>query len=308
MITIVIPCYNEEDVIDLTYQKLKDLLSKTSYDQELIFVDDGSHDKTLDLLHGMQKKDPCVRILSLSRNFGHQLAITAGIQHATGDVVVVIDADLQDPPEVILDMLKKWKAGYDVVYGKRKNRKGEGAFKMFTAKAFYRFINRLSEVEIPLDTGDFRLLDRKVVDAFNRLPEQDRFVRGMISWLGFDQAPVYFSRNARVAGKTKYPLRKMLSFALDGILSFSNKPLRMAAYFGFLLSGVSFLAILIAIIQRIFTENWVTGWTSLFISLMFFSGVQLITLGIIGEYIGRIYRESKNRTLYFLKEKSGFPE
>lgn len=308
MITIVIPCYNEEDVIDLTYQKLKDLLSKTSYDQELIFVDDGSHDKTLDLLHGMQKKDPCVRILSLSRNFGHQLAITAGIQHATGDVVVVIDADLQDPPEVILDMLKKWKAGYDVVYGKRKNRKGEGAFKMFTAKAFYRFINRLSEVEIPLDTGDFRLLDRKVVDAFNRLPEQDRFVRGMISWLGFDQAPVYFSRNARVAGKTKYPLRKMLSFALDGILSFSNKPLRMAAYFGFLLSGVSFLAILIAIIQRIFTENWVTGWTSLFISLMFFSGVQLITLGIIGEYIGRIYRESKNRPLYFLKEKSGFPE
>jgi len=242
-----------------------------------------------------------------SRNFGHQMAITAGIEHASGDAVVIIDADLQDPPEVILDFLDKWMDGYDVVYGVRTERNGESAFKLWTAKYFYRFIGKLSDTEIPLDTGDFRLMDRRVVDALLAMPERDRFVRGMVSWIGFSQTAAPYRRAARHAGTTKFSLTKMMRFATDGIVSFSILPLRLATWVGFAASAVALLGILVAIIERIVgTPGLVKGWASLVIAVLFLGGVQLICMGIIGEYVGRIYGESKRRPLYVVRERMGF--
>ncbi len=247
-----------------------------------------------------------MRVLALSRNFGHQIAVTAGLQAAVGEAVVVIDADLQDPPDVILDLLDRWWRGADVAYGVRTAREGETAFKRWTAHAFYRLIDRIADISIPLDTGDFRLMDRKVVDAFLTMPERDRFVRGMVAWTGFRQEPVPYRQAARAAGETKWPLRKMVRFAIDGILSFSLVPLRLATWCGFLASGLALSGIVYALVVRVFTDVWVSGWTSLLIALLFLGGVQLVVLGIFGEYLGRIYGEVKRRPLYLVKERLGF--
>ncbi len=248
-----------------------------------------------------------MRVLALSRNFGHQMAVTAGLQHVAGHVVVLIDADLQDPPEVIVEMLDRWRQGADVVYGVRTEREGETAFKRGTASAFYRLLARLTDVAIPLDTGDFRLMDRTVGDAFLAMPERDRFVRGMVAWTGFRQEPVLYRRAARLAGETGWPLRKMLRFAVDGIVSFSLAPLRLATWLGLLAAGLALAGIVYAVALRLLTDAWVSGWTSLFIAILFMGGVQLVLLGILGEYVGRIYGEVKRRPLYLVKERLGFP-
>jgi glycosyltransferase involved in cell wall biosynthesis len=273
---------------------------------EVIYVDDGSRDATARLLRELHEQDERVRVLRFSRNFGHQVAVSAGIEHTGGDAVVLIDADLQDPPEVIGEMLARWREGYDVAYGQRTDRAGESAFKLATAKAFYRLLNRLSETEIPLDVGDFRLMDHNVVDALVAMPERARFVRGMVSWIGFRQIAVPYKRAERFAGETKYPLFKMLRLALDGVTSFSLVPLRMATWAGFLASGVAMLGILFALGVRLFTREWVPGWAAIFVAVLFVGGIQLMALGIVGEYVGRIYAEAKRRPLYLLQERLGF--
>ncbi len=306
-LSLVIPCYNEEEVIEETikrltafYCQLKDITV------ELIFIDDGSKDRTRQILLEKAIMDDHIKVIGFSRNFGHQIAVTAGIDAAEGDAVVLIDADLQDPPEVICDMLKMWKEGYDVVYGTRLERPGESIFKLFTARIFYRTLNKLSEVPIPLDTGDFRLMDRKVVDVIKAMPEKARFIRGMVSWAGFKQIALPYKRAERFAGVSKYPLRKMLRFATDGILSFSTRPLQFAMGLGILSSGASFIGILYVLCIRLFTNSWVAGWTALMIAILFLGGVQLICVGILGEYIGRIYTETQSRPLYIIETKFGF--
>ena len=308
LLSVVVPCKNEEGALRETQRRLTDVLEQLTDDFEVVYVDDGSTDSTFDLLREIQGHDHRVRVVQLSRNFGHQVAITAGMEHASGAAVVLIDADLQDPPEVIPLMVKQWRNGVDVVYGLRTQRDGETLFKLWTAKAFYRLIARLSGVPIPADAGDFRLMDRKVVSALLRMPERDRFLRGMISWLGFRQAAVPYRRSARGAGETKYPLLKMLRLAADGIVSFSVLPLRMATWLGFSASAVAMVLILYALLAHWFTNQWVTGWTSLFIAVLFIGGAQLVCLGIIGEYVGRTYGESKQRPLYFVQELLGFDE
>jgi dolichol-phosphate mannosyltransferase len=307
LLSVIVPCFNEEAVILETHRSLVATLENIAEGSfELIYIDDGSRDTTLSILRKLQHADRRVRVIGLSRNFGHQIAVTAGLEHASGDAVVVIDADLQDPPEVILEMLDRWQQGVDVAYGVRSEREGETAFKLWTAKAFYRFINRLSDVAIPLDTGDFRLMDRKVVNALLAMPERDRFVRGMVAWVGYRQEPVYYRRAARRAGETKYPFKRMLAFATDGVLSFSLVPLRLAIYMGIAVSGLALLGIVYALALRIFTDVWVNGWTLLFIAILFLGGVQLLFLGVMGEYLGRIYGEVKRRPLYLFDERLGF--
>ena len=307
LLSVVAPCYNEEPVIRETHRRLVATLENVpALDFELVYVDDGSRDATLDHLRAIHRADARVRVLALSRNFGHQIAVTAGLQAASGEAVVVIDADLQDPPEVIPDMLDCWRRGADVAYGVRTARDGETAFKRWTASAFYRLLSRLADVPVPLDAGDFRLLDRQVVDAFLAMPERDRFVRGMVAWTGFRQEPVPYRRAARAAGETKWPLRKMLRFAVDGILSFSHAPLRLATWIGFLVSAFALLGIAYAVALRLLTDVWVSGWTLLFIAICFLGGVQLVVLGVIGEYLGRIYSEVKRRPLYLVRERLGF--
>lgn len=306
LLSVVIPCMNEELVIRETCNRLISVLAPAEFAFELIFVDDGSKDRTPDILRDLQLNDPHIRVVRLSRNFGHQVAITAGLEHSAGDAAAIIDADLQDPPEVLLQFFAKWLDGYDVVYGVRTEREGETAFKRWTAKAFYRLIGKLSDTEIPLDTGDFRLMDRRVVDALLSMPERDRFVRGMVSWLGFSQVSVPYRRAARFAGQTKYPLYKMLKFATDGIVSFSVIPLRLATWTGFLASGLAIVGILVTVYARLFESDWVKGWTSTVLAILFLGGVQLLCLGIIGEYIGRIYGESKRRPLFIVQERLGF--
>lgn len=309
LVSIVVPCYNEEAVLGELHGRLASVLEQIGgLDGEIVYVDDGSSDETRELLRQRQAEDSRVRVVSLSRNFGHQIAVTAGLEHASGDAVVIIDADLQDPPEVIPEMIARWRDGYHVVYGLRTDRPGETAFKLWTAKLFYRFINRLSKVKIPVDVGDFRLLDRRVVDVLLSMPERDRFLRGMVSWIGFRQAAVMYSRAERRAGESKYPLLKMFQFAADGVLSFSLTPLRLALWVGFLSIGLSFAGILYALIIRLYTNDWVRGWTSIFTAVLFIGGAQLVTLGIIGEYIGRIYAEVKRRPLYVVEERLGFDD
>jgi len=307
LISVIVPCYNEEQVIVETHRQLVTTLAALDdLDFEIVYVDDGSSDKTVDLLRTIQSADKRTRVVRLARNFGHQLAVSAGLEHSAGDAVVIIDADLQDPPEVIPEMVERWRDGYHVVYGMRTDRPGETAFKLWTAKLFYRFINRLSKVQIPLDVGDFRLLDRRVVDVLLSMPERDRFLRGMVSWIGFRQVAVMYRRAERRAGESKYPLFKMLQFAADGVLSFSLTPLRLALWVGFLSIGMAFAGILYALIIRLYTNDWVRGWTSIFTAVLFIGGAQLVTLGIIGEYIGRIYAEVKRRPLYVVEERLGF--
>jgi dolichol-phosphate mannosyltransferase len=273
---------------------------------ELIFVNDGSVDNSPGLLKKLAAEDPNVKVVNLSRNFGHQTAITCGLHYSRGDAVVVMDADLQDPPELIPELIKKWREGYDVVYAVREQRQGDSLFKRATAALFYRLIRKLSRLEIPADTGDFRLLSRRAVEALQSTKERNRFVRGLVSWIGYRQTGVRFVREERAAGKTKYPFRKMLKFAIDGITAFSFLPLQLATYFGFLISGLSFLYIVYAVLQKLLTDRPVIGWTSVITAILFIGGVQLIMLGVIGEYIGRIYEEVKQRPLYLVDQTFGF--
>jgi dolichol-phosphate mannosyltransferase len=309
LISIVVPCYNEQEVFAETYKRLTETfeqLDSSKYQYEIIFVNDGSKDNTLEQIQDLIKIDTRIRGINFSRNFGHQIAITAGLDNCKGDAAVVIDADLQDPPSVILEMVKKWEVGYDVIFGKRNARAGESTFKLLTAKWFYRFINRLSDVDMPLDTGDFRLMDRNALDQFLSMRETYRFVRGMVAWIGFKQTFVEYDRESRFAGTTKYPLKKMLRLASDAILSFSNTPLKIATFVGFITSIVAFFGILYSLYMRLFTDNFVEGWTLLMISVLLIGGIILLVLGIIGEYVGRIYGEIKQRPLYIIRDKLGF--
>lgn len=307
LLSMVIPCYNEEAVIGETLKRLAQFRSEiTDLRLEFVFVDDGSKDQTRALLKAAAEKNPEIRIIGFARNFGHQIAVSAGVDAARGDAVVLIDADLQDPPEVVHQMIAKWREGYDVVYGVRTERPGESAFKLATARGFYRLLNKLSDVPIPLDTGDFRLMSRQVVDTLRAMPEKDRFVRGMVSWIGFKQTALPYRRAERFAGETKYPLRKMLKFATDGIMSFSSKPLQLAIGLGVTAAAMALLGIIYAIGMRLFTSTWVEGWTALMIAVLFIGGVQLLCVGILGEYIGRIYSEIKRRPLYIVQEYIGY--
>ena len=310
LVSVIIPCYNEAAVLPETRRRLAEVADRLASEGafEFIFVDDGSRDETARVLHELAGADARVRGLRLSRNFGQQIATTAGLEHAAGDAVVVMDADLQDPPELIEAMLARWREGYHVAYAQRTERTGETAFKLWSAKIFYRLVQRISRVSIPSDTGDFRLMDRRVVDAFLRMPERDRFIRGMVSWVGYRQVAVPYKRAPRFAGRTNYPLLKMIRFAIDGIVSFSFAPLRLAVWTGFFAIGCAFLGIIYAILLRFFADpsQWVRGWASIFVAILFMGGVQLISLGIIGEYVGRIYGEVKQRPLYLVWERFGF--
>lgn len=307
LISVIIPCFNEEPVIRATHERLTSVLEGMSgLDYELIFVNDGSRDRTQHILAELQLFDLHTRVLLLSRNFGHQIAVTAGLETAAGDAVVIIDADLQDPPELIPQMVQLWRDGNEVVYGSRTEREGESRFKLWTAKVFYRLINRLSETKMPLDTGDFRLLDRKVVEVIKAMPERARFLRGMVSWAGFRQVALPYDRAPRQAGDSKYPLRKMIHFAMDGIISFSLVPLKLAIWTGFFAIWVAVAGIVVAILDRLFEKNLTRGWASLFVAVLFMGGVQLVSLGILGEYLGRIYTEVKRRPLYVVHERLGF--
>lgn len=305
--SVVIPVYNEEEVVNECYSRIKKVMDSTNEKYEIIFVNDGSRDNTRQMLKEICRVDGNVKMIDFSRNFGHQSAITAGMNYSVGEAVVVIDADLQDPPEVILRMLEKWKEGYQVVYGKRLKREGESIFKKATAKLFYRLLARLTEFDIPVDAGDFRLIDRKVCDALNKISEKNRYVRGIISWLGFNTTYVEFVREKRYAGKTKYPLRKMIKFATDAVVSFSYKPLRITSYLGMVLSVVSFLYLIVALFLKLFNViDTVQGWMSIVAISLFFNGIVLLVLGIMGEYIGRIYDEVKARPLYVVNEFVNF--
>ncbi len=303
-ISVVIPMYYEEEVVKECYSKMTEVLQKINeYDYELICVDDGSRDKTLQILEQLAVNDEKLKVISFTRNFGHQCAVAAGLKYVSGDVVVIIDADLQDPPELIPEMLKLWEQGNEVVYGKRKNREGESAFKLFTAKIFYKTLNALSDVDIPRDTGDFRLVDRKVVDVMNSMPEHNKFLRGLWGWIGFKQVPYEYERKERVAGKTKYPLKKMLKLASDGIIGFSTKPLKIVGLLGIISIFISIAILIYSLISYAYGLNNLTaGWTSIMVTITLFSGVQLFSIWIMSEYIGRIYDESKRRPEYIVEK------
>jgi len=310
LLSVVIPCFNEELVLPAAHERLSQAVSSIEgFDYELIFVDDGSRDRTYEILAELQSHDRHARVLKLSRNFGHQIAVTAGLESAGGEVIVVIDADLQDPPEVIGQMVDLWRQGNHVVYGSRTTRPGESRFKLMTAKAYYRIINRLSDTAIPVDTGDFRLMDRKVVDVLLAMPERGRFLRGMVSWIGFRQVPLPYEREVRHAGRTKYSLLRMVRFAMDGILSFSLLPLRLASFTGMVAIWLAIGGIVVAVVVRLlrlYDLQLGRGWASLFVAVLFMGGVQLLTLGVMGEYLGRIYTEVKRRPLYAVQERLGF--
>lgn len=306
--SIVVPIWNEEQVIPELYKRVVDTMQITGETWELICVNDGSRDNSLALLLALRDSDPRVKVIDFSRNFGHQVAITAGADFAEGDAVVVMDADLQDPPDVVLRMIDKWREGWEVVYAQRTKREGETFFKLWTASAFYRLLRRITDINIPVDTGDFRLMDRKVVLVMRKLREKHRFMRGLSSWVGFKQTGVEYERAERYAGETKYPLRKMLRLAIAAITSFSFLPLQLATYAGFILAGVSLLGILLAIILRLSGVTALAGQATTLVAVLFLGGIQLIFLGIIGEYIGRIYDEAKDRPLYIVSHAYGFVE
>jgi polyisoprenyl-phosphate glycosyltransferase len=307
LLSIVVPCFNEEAVIEETHSRMTRMATRLiDLEYEIIYVDDGCQDATANILEQLQESDPCVRVLRLSRNFGHQIAVTAGLEHAAGDVVALIDADLQDPPEVIPQMMARWREGYDVVYGERVSRDGETRFKIATARAFYRVLKHLTDTRIPLDAGDFRLMDRRVVEALRSMPECDRFVRGLVSWAGFRQIAVPYHRASRHAGQSKYPLSKMLHFAMDGILGFSVAPLRAVMALGVVASLLAMLGTGYALALRAFTNDRIAGGTALLLGLLFMGGVQLVSVGIVGEYVGRSYEQSKRRPLYFVRDRMGF--
>ena len=300
--SIVVPIYNEKDNIPELYRRVSEVMKQTRKRWELVLVDDGSTDGSTDMILELAKKDKNVRPVIFARNFGHQIAITAGWDYARGDAVVIIDADLQDPPELILEMAEKWNEGYEVVYAVRAEREGESWFKLWTASLFYRIIFRITDVEIPLDTGDFRLMDRKVVDVLKSMRERHRFPRGMSAWVGFKQIGVKYKRAARTAGETKYPFRKMFRLALNAITGFSYFPLQVATFIGFISAGIAAIAIPIVIYLRLTGSQAFFGQATTLIAVLFLGGVQLISLGILGEYIGRLYDEAKGRPLYIVRE------
>ena len=302
LISIVVPMYFEEEVAQECYNRLTAVMNSNHYNYELVFVNDGSTDRTLEILEQIAMNDNRTKVISFARNFGHQIAVTAGIDYAKGDAIVIIDADLQDPPEVIPELVNKWLEGFDVVYAKRKKRKGETWFKLLTAKYFYKFLNYMSDIDIPKDTGDFRLIDRKVADVFRKMTERNRFVRGMFSWIGFPQTYIEYERDERFAGETKYPFKKMIKFASDGIIAFSTKPLRFVMTLGSASVLVSIIVLLYSILTRLFGHEVQPGWASIMVAITFFSGIQLLGLGIVGQYIARIYDESKNRPIYIVKD------
>ena len=301
-ISIVVPLYNEEKNIRLMYDRLVSSILKITSNFEIIYVNDGSKDNSFLELLKLSNEDERVKYINFSRNFGHQIAVTAGLDYSKGTAVVIIDGDLQDPPEVIPEMYAMYKEGFEVVYGQRLKRKGDNFFKKITAKYFYRILKKITSISIPLDTGDFRLIDRKIVNDLKNMPEQNKFLRGQIAWLGYRQTSVFFERDERKFGETGYPFSKMLKFALDGITGFSDVPLQFVTKTGIFISFISFLVILYAIFSHFILERTITGWTSLIISSMFIGGVQLISVGIIGEYISRINKNVQNRPLYIVSE------
>jgi polyisoprenyl-phosphate glycosyltransferase len=307
LLSIVVPLYNESENVAPLLERIGALAERLAgeLDCEIVLVNDGSGDGTAAAVRHEMERRSRVILVNLSRNFGHQLAATAGLELARGDAVVLMDGDLQDPPELIEAFVRKWRDGYDVVYGVRRQRPGESRFKLITARAFYRIIKRLTKIEIPMDAGDFRLMSRRVVDALRRSPERNRFLRGMVSWVGYNQTAVEYDRDVRYAGSTKYPLGKMLRFAMDGITSFSDIPLRLASYFGFTVSAIAFLYALIVIGFKVFSLRppaYTPGWASTIVAVLFLGGVQLMSLGILGEYLGRVYDEVKGRPLYLISD------
>jgi dolichol-phosphate mannosyltransferase len=303
--SFVIPVHNEVETLPELGRRLSNLFSQLDGSAQVLLVDDGSTDGSFEAMRTLHESDPRFQVLRLSRNFGHQIAITAGLDHIQGKAVVIMDADLQDPPEVVLEMAKRWREGYSVVYGVRQGRHDEGIVKRNTARWFYRFLNRITDVPIPLDAGDFRLVDRNALTAIRSMREHNRYLRGMFAWVGFDQTGVQYVRPARFAGTTKFSLRRMITFATDGILSFSAMPLRIALNVGFLISTVAFLAGFAAIVSRVAGAFTVPGWLSLTLAVAFLGGVQLMVLGVMGEYIARIYEEVRRRPLYLVREGLG---
>ena len=304
-ISVIIPCYLEEEVIKISYSRITKVMKNIpNYAYELVFINDGSTDNTYGILLDIAKNDNNVKIINFSRNFGHQAAVMAGLRNCSGDNAIIIDADMQDPPEVIPDMIKLWEEGNEVVYGKRKTREGETYFKTFTAKAFYRVLKKLSDIDIPVDTGDFRLIDRKVIDSLCNLSEHNKYIRGLVVWVGYTQYAYEYDRQERIAGTTKYPFKKMLKLALDGIISFSTKPLKIIGGIGILALIVALVIALYALLSYIFSWNsLVPGWTSLMLTITILSGIQFLSVWIMSEYIARIYDEVRNRPEYIIKEK-----
>lgn len=303
-ISAIIPSYNEQDNVGLMYERMTKTLSKISPDYEIIYINDCSKDQTLLRIKELAAKDTHVKYLSFSRNFGHQIAVSAGLDYCSGKAVVIIDGDLQDPPELIEQMYEKYKEGYKVVYARRTSREGETWFKKATAKIFYRLLASMTSIDIPVDVGDFRLIDQVIVKHLRNMPEKSKYIRGQISWIGYKQTFVNYHRDARIYGKTNYPLKKMLRFALDGITAFSDKPLKIASGLGIVAAIVSLLALVYALVAHFCFNSTITGWTSLILSVLFIGGVQLITIGIIGEYIARINNDVRNRPLYILEENN----
>lgn len=305
--SIVAPIYNEEGNIQVLYERISAVMDSTGESWELVTVNDGSRDRSLELLQELAAKDSRVRVLNFARNFGHQIAVTAGLDHTSGDAVVVIDADLQDPPEMILEMIERWKAGYHVVYAVREERKGESWFKLLTAKIFYRLIYRITDVDIPMDTGDFRLMDRKVVDVLTSMREHNRFIRGMTSWIGFKQTGIHYVRDARHSGETKYPLKKMVRFAMDAITGFSYFPLQVMIYVSFVLGVLAVLAVpIIAVLRLVLGTGFLGGQVTTIVLLLLLSAFQLFFLFVMGQYVARIYDEVRGRPLYVLADRIGF--
>ncbi len=303
-ISAIVPSYNEEKNVPLIYERLTKVLSQINPNYEIIFINDYSKDNTLSVIKTIAQEDSHVKYISFSRNFGHQIAVSAGLDLCKGNAVVIIDGDLQDPPELILEMYEKYKEGYKVVYARRKTREGETWFKKATAKIFYRILAAMTSIEIPVDVGDFRLIDKVVVKHLKNMPEKSKYLRGQISWIGYKQTFVEYHRDARLYGKTNYPLKKMIRLALDGITAFSDKPLKMASAIGIISAIISLLAIIYALLSHFIFDSAVSGWTSLIISVLFIGGVQLITIGIIGEYIARINNDVRNRPLYIIEEQN----
>lgn len=304
LLSIIIPIYNEEGNIDRLINRLRSVVAQMKVDCEYIFINDGSRDRSIELIKNLAKADPSVKYIDFSRNFGHQIAVTAGLDKAAGDRIVIIDADLQDPPELIIEMDRKMNEGFEVVYAKRRARKGESWLKLFTARMFYRILKSITSVNIPVDTGDFRIMDKKIVDYLKQMPEQNKFLRGQISWIGFNQTYVEYDREQRSAGETGYTYKKMIRFALDGITSFSNFPLKVASVCGFLVSGIAFVVMIYALYARFVTHDVIEGWTSIIISVLFLGGIQLISIGIIGEYISRLSANARNRPLYIVRDSN----
>ena len=303
-ISAIIPMYNEEKVVKECYKRMTNVLTNLNdYDYEIVFIDDGSKDKTFNLLQEIAILDTKVKIISFTRNFGHQSAVIAGLKVVDGECAIIIDADLQDPPELIPDMIKLWEAGNKIIYGKRKKRKGESIFKISSAKIFYKTLNMLADVEIPRDTGDFRLVDKEAINVINKMPEHNKFLRGLWSWTGFKQVPFEYERDKRFAGKTKYPFRKMMKLAQDGIIGFSTKPLKIVGALGIASILISIIILVYALISYAFKlNNLEPGWTSIMVTVTLFAGVQLVSLWIISEYIGRIYDEVKSRPQYIISK------